>query len=343
MVSHDRICWRQIGQARLWRLPIFVLIIVGTICLSWNLSRAQLARPILIGALTESGGPTPAIVGMRDRLVELGYKENKDFFLGVRFTNGDRTMLATGAQELIQSGATLLFTDTNATAKAAQQATTQTPIVFAGVEDPVGSGLVNSFARPGGNITGVASLDIELGPKRLQLFHAIIPTLQRVLFLYAENDIYSEQAARHYRQAAERLGIELVEKVARTEEDVKKTLGTLGQLKIDGMLTPRCCSFNIPGLILEAAKEQAIPSMHVDKVFWIEKGALAAFGTDHYNLGSRAARLVDKIIKGESPATIPVEVNSTASVEFTINLKTAKTLRLTIDPEVLYQANHLVR
>ena len=118
------------------------------------------------------------------------------------------------------AGAALLFADSNSTATAVQHATTQLPIVFAAVEDPVGSGLVQSFAQPGGNITGVASLDIELGPKRLQLFHELVPGLTRVLFLYEATDVYSQEAANVYREAARRLGLELVGQVVRTTEEV---------------------------------------------------------------------------------------------------------------------------
>jgi ABC-type uncharacterized transport system substrate-binding protein len=154
-----------------------------------------------------------------EHLVQLGYREDQDFFLGVRFTQGNREALPIAARELVDAGAAILFTDSNATADAAQHATTDIPIVFAGVEDPVGAGLITSFAQPGGNMTGIASLDTELGPKRLQLFHALVPTLKRVLFLYAANDIYAQQAARSYRWAAQQLGIVLVEKVVRTEEE----------------------------------------------------------------------------------------------------------------------------
>jgi putative ABC transport system substrate-binding protein len=128
-------------------------------------------------------------VGLRDGLVKLGYRENKDFVLGVRFTEGDNAALPGAARELIQAGADLLFADSNSTAKAVQQVTTQIPIVFVAVENPVGSGLVKSYAQPSGNITGVATLDTELGPKRLQIFHDLIPTLKRVLFLYDATDI----------------------------------------------------------------------------------------------------------------------------------------------------------
>jgi putative ABC transport system substrate-binding protein len=304
-------------------------------------SVAKPARPVLIGALTESWGPTPPIVGLRDGLVHLGYQEERDFVLGVRFTRGNRDALPRAARELVDAGAHVLFTDSNGTAKAAQLATTEIPIVFAGVEDPVGAGLIQSFAKPGGNLTGIASLDTELGPRRLQLFHALVPTLKRVLYLYAANDIYAQHAAALYRWAAQRLGMTLVEQVVHTEEDVHTALADLRQRNVDGMLAPRCCALNISGFILEAAKQQAVPSMHVNRTFWIEQGALTAFGANHYDLGFQAARFMAKIMQGAHPATLPVEADS--SIEFTINLQQAKTLGLTIDPAVLVQADYVVR
>jgi putative ABC transport system substrate-binding protein len=281
-------------------------------------------------------------VGLRDGLENLGYREDQDFYLGVRFTQGDRDALPAAAQDLIDAGSVLLFTESNGTAKAAQQVTSQIPIVFAGVEDPVGAGLVTSFARPSGNITGVASLDIELGPKRLQMFYRLVPTLKRVLFLYAANDIYSRQAVALYHSAARQLNLQLVEKRVHTQEEVLTTLSTLRELHIDGMLTPRCCALNIPGLILATSKRDHIPSIHVNRTFWVDKeGGLAAFGTNHYALGFKAARIVDKIIKEKKPADIAVEADST--IEFTINLKRAKAMGLTIDPRVLYQADYVIR
>ncbi len=146
----------------LWSILLFL---VG-LALDYGSSHAVSTQPIRIGALTDSWGVTPHIVGLRDGLAELGYKENQDFYLGIRFTKGNRDILSTAAHQLIQAGAQLLFVDSIATAQAAQQATTQIPIVFTSVEDPVGSGLIENYAQPGGNMTGVASLDIELGPKR---------------------------------------------------------------------------------------------------------------------------------------------------------------------------------
>lgn len=329
------------SYAKCLYMALIALCLIGLSLFTSDQSHAERLRPILIGALTESWGPTPPIVGLRDGLVKLGYHEDKDFFLGVRFTQGDREILPVAAQELIDAGAALLFTESNGTAKAAQEVTTQIPIVFAGVEDPIGSGLIQNFAKPGGNITGVASLDIALGPKRLQMFYELVPALKRVLFLYAATDIYSEQAAKLYQLTAQRIGIEFIERAVHTQEEVLTTLSHLRELKVDGMLTPRCCALNIPGFILETSKQQSIPSMHVNRTFWIEQGALSAFGSNHYHLGFQAARIVDKIIQGENPADIPVEANST--IEFTINMKRATILGLTIDPVVLYQADYVVR
>lgn len=333
---------RPPGQS--WRrrcMGALALLMVSTgLCMS-DVSRAEHARPVRIGALTGSWGPTPPIAGLRDGLVELGYRDDADFVLGVRFTQGDSTALAVAAQELVDAGAALLFADSNSTATAAQHATTQIPIVFAAVEDPVGSGLVQSFARPGGNITGVASLDIELGPKRLQLFHELVPGLTRVLFLYEATDVYAQQAAQGYREAARRLGIAFEEQVVHTTEQVQIMLAQLQQRQVDGILAPRCCALNIPGFILQAANEQRIPTMFAINVYWIERGALASFGSNTYLSGRQAARLVDKILRGAHPAQIPVEVN--AKIQFTINLTTAAALGLAIVPDVLSQADQIMR
>ena len=219
-------------------------------------------------------------------------------------------------------------------------ATSRIPIVFAGGGDPVGAGLIQSFARPGGNITGVTDLGLELGPKRLQVFQELIPGLKRVLFPYDAADAYAVKEVRGYRDAARRLGIELVERAVRTEEEAQTTLAQVRQGEVDGILKPQALSLNIPGFILETTTQQGIPSMF-DAAFWVEQGGLASYGPDFYETGRQAARLVDKIIKGAHPGDIPVEVNP--KIEFLINLKTAHVLGLTIAPEVLYQATRLIR
>jgi putative ABC transport system substrate-binding protein len=328
------------ANLRLYWLWMAALLVMG-IGLGSNPSHAKRARPIRIGALTDSWGVTPHITGLQDGLAELGYQQEHDFFLGIRFTRGNREQLPTAARDLVQAGADLLFVDSIVTAKAVQQASAEIPIVFTSVEDPVGSGLIESYAQPGGNITGVASLDIELGPKRLQVFQELLPQLRRVLFLYDHQDVYSAEAATLYKKASRQLGIEWVEVVVQSQAEAQHILSEVHQRQIDGVLTPRCCASNIPGLILEATMAQRIPTMFHTAAYWIEAGALASYGPDLYTSGRQSARIVDKIMQGENPATIPVEVNS--EIKFTINLKTANALALIISPEVLSYADEVTR
>ena len=296
--------------------------------------------PIRIGVLTPSWGPPPQVVGLRDGLVELGYSEGSQFVIGVRFTQGDIMALPAVARELVKLGPDLIFAHRDSAAKAAQMATTRIPTVFAGVNDPVGIGLIKSFARPGGNITGVTDLELSLAPKRLEIFHEVVPGLKRVLFPYDPADTYSVAGVKVYREAARRLGIVLVEKTLRTEKEAQAVLNRVQKGEIDGILRPASSSLNIPGFILEAAAKRKIPTMF-NAVFMVEQGALSSYGPDEYETGRQAARLVDKILKGANPAEIPVEVNT--KIRFAINMKVAKALGLVIAPEVLYQADQLVR
>jgi ABC-type uncharacterized transport system substrate-binding protein len=183
-----------------------VVLIVSGAHLIGEASPAEPARPFRIGALTESWGPTPGIVGLRDGLLALGYHEHEQFEIGVRFTRGDLNALPAAARQLVQYGVDLIFASADASAKAAQRTTTQIPIVFTGLSNPVELGLVESFARPGGNITGVVDLRRELNAKRLELFQQLIPGLKRVLFLYDANDVFSKAAAGIYRHAGREAG-----------------------------------------------------------------------------------------------------------------------------------------
>jgi putative ABC transport system substrate-binding protein len=303
---------------------------------------AERTRPLRIGALTESWGPTPAIVALRDGLLELGYREHEQFVLGVRFTQGDLAALPAAARDLVQYEVDLIFAADVPAAKAAQLATTRIPIVFAGLGgNPVEMGLIQSFARPGGNITGVVNLDVDLGPKRLEVFRELVPGLRRILFPYDPTDASSVAAVQGYREAARRLGIVLVEQAVQTQAEAQATLAKVRKDEVDGILQPPPVAWNIPGFILETARQQGIPTMF-DTAFYVEQsGGLASYGPDLYATGRQTARLVDKILKGTKPAEIPVETN--AKIEFVINLKVAKALGLTIAPEILYQAHRLVR
>ena len=321
----------------------FLLVLGTVLTIAGPMARAteaQVPRLVKIGALTESWGPTPAIVGLRDGLQELGYRENQDFVIGVRFVQGNVAELPAAARALVRHGVDLIVTTSGDTAaNAAKMATTKIPIVFLGGSDPVGAGLVKSFARPGGNITGIADLELELAPKRLEIFHELIPGLKRVLLVYDATSAVAISRLKVHRDAAHRLGLTLVERPVRTEDEARSVISAIRKSEVDGIFSPRLLSLNIPGLILDIAPKRAIPTMF-DDVFFVERAGLASYSANNYELGRQGARLVDKILKGARPGDVPVE--QPTKFELAINLKVAKALGITIPQSMLVRANRVI-
>jgi putative ABC transport system substrate-binding protein len=304
------------------------------------LNAAQRNLPIRIGVLTDSWGPTPGVVGLRDGLKELGHRENQDFVIGVRFTQGDIQSLPEAARELLKQGVDILFTNNPAPAVAAHKATKRIPIVFYGAGDPVGLGLIKSFARPGGNITGVTDLDLELDSKRLEIFAELVPGLRRVMFPHDKAEPFSGRQGKIYRESARGLKITLIEKTAASQAEARAIFDGIRKNDIDGIIVPRSLSFNIPGFAIEATTRQGIPAMFFGP-WYVEQGGLASYGPAFYESGRQAARQVDKILKGTNPGDIPVEVNN--KIEFVVNLKAATALGIKIVPEALYRATRVIR
>jgi putative tryptophan/tyrosine transport system substrate-binding protein len=322
-----------------WYFIFFMLVALQPLLIC-DVGAADRRKPVLIGALTESWGPTPGVVGLRDGLMELGYRENHDFVIGVRFTQGNIAALPHAARELLKQGIDILFTNNPAPAKAAQMATNRIPIVFYGAGDPIGLGLIKSFARPGGNMTGVTDLDLELDGKRLEIFKEMIPGITRVLFPYDKAEAFSMAQASTYRESARRLKITLIEKPVVAPSEAQAVFDEVKRSDVHGIVVPRSLSFNIPGLALEAISRQRIPTMFFG-AWYVEQGGLASYGPDFYQSGRQAARLVDKILKGTNPREIPVEVNN--NIEFVVNLKVATALGIKIVPEALYRATRVIR
>ncbi len=318
----------------------FLGLLAGPVLHAPSTDSAERTGPVKIGALTQSWGPTPVMVGLRDGLLALGYREGEQFVIGVRFTQGDIAALPPAARDLVQSGVDVIFAADATAARAAQMATSRIPIVFAAiVGDPVELGFVQSFARPGGNITGVTDADIELSAKRLEIFKELLPGLKRVLFPYDPSDAYAVAAARVYRDAARRLGVVFLEKLVQTEEEARTALSRLRKGEVDGIIAPSNLSLNIPGVVLDATSRRVIPAMF-NTAFFVERGGLISYGPDSYESGRQAARLLDKILRGEDPGRIPVEANP--KFELAINVKTAKALKLAIPSSVLQRANRLI-
>jgi putative tryptophan/tyrosine transport system substrate-binding protein len=297
-------------------------------------------RPVRIGVLTAAWGPPGALGGLVEGLIDLGYRENEDFVIGVRFTQGDTSALPAAAKTMVEGGVDVLLSDSEPAVKAVQEATSTHPIVFLGVGDPIVRGLIASYNRPGGNATGVANLDLEVSGKRLQLFKDVIPGLKRVLLPYDKHNDYDAAQAELYRTAAQRLGVVLVERQLEAEDQARAALAEVRRGDIDGMLAPADVSLNIPGLVLEFGQKEGIPAMFAGSVY-LAGGGLASYGGSRDAAGRQAARLVDKIIRGADPADLPVETVQT--LEFVINLRTADELGVVVPREVLFQADRIIR
>jgi putative ABC transport system substrate-binding protein len=319
---------------------VFFLLIALTSLGTSDAGAVERPKPIRIGALTDSWGPTPGVIGLRDGLTDLGYRENRDFVIGVRFTEGNIAALPQAARELVKQGVDILFTNNPAPAKAAQQATKSIPIVFYGAGDPIGLGLIKSFSHPGGNMTGVTDLDLELDSKRLEIFKEMILGLTRVLFPYDKADAFSVTQANVFRESARRLKITLIEKPILHPDEAKAIFDDLKRTEVHGIMVPRSLSFNIPGLAVEITGQKRIPTMFFGP-WYVDQGGIASYGPDFYKSGRQASRLVDKILKGTDPREIPVEVNN--DIEFVVNLKVATALGIKITPEALYRATRVIR
>jgi putative ABC transport system substrate-binding protein len=319
---------------------VFFLLIALTSLRTSDAGAVERPKPIRIGALTDSWGPTPGLIGLRDGLTDLGYRENQDFVIGVRFTEGNVAALPQAARELVKQGVDVLFTNNPAPAKAAQQATKSIPIVFYGAGDPIGLGLIKSFSHPGGNMTGVTDLDLELDSKRLEIFKEMIAGLTRILFPYDKADAFSVTQANVFRESARRLKVTLIEKPILHADEAKAIFDDLKRTEVHGIMVPRSLSFNIPGLAVGVTGQKRIPTMFFGP-WYVDQGGIASYGPDFYKSGRQASRLVDKILKGTDPREIPVEVNN--DIEFVVNLKVATALGIKITPEALYRATRVIR
>ena len=322
----------------------FMVLVVGAVLVAALVGEAEAAQPpprlFKIGALTESWGPSAAIVGLRDGLQALGFRENEHFVIGVRFTEGNLSELPNGARSLVQRGSDIIVTGGgDDAAKAARLATTEIPVVFMGASDPVAAGLVKSFARPGGNVTGIADLSVELAAKRLEIFHELVPGLKRVLFAYDATDSYALTGLGAHRDAARRLGITVVEKPVRSQEQAQAVIGAARKADVDGLFSPGRLSLNIPGFLLDIAPQRALPTMFHDPYF-VERGGLASYSASNYQVGRQAARLVAKIMKGAKPSEIPVE--QPTEFELVLNLKAAKALGINIPASIMVRASRVI-
>jgi ABC-type uncharacterized transport system substrate-binding protein len=305
----------------------------------------QSGKVFRIGFLDGSTAAGSAILidAFRQELSKLGRIEGKNIAIEYRFAEQKRERVTELAAELVRLQVDLIVASGTPTAAAAKKATTTIPIVMTNVADPVAVGLVASLARPGGNVTGLSSIGIELNTKRLEILKDAIPKLARVGLLWASGSAAGVDLQRkELRPAALALRLKLEEiETQRDPKGLESAFQAAKRKQVDAIITTSGpLIFAERKRIVELAAKHRLPAIYFQKEF-VDEGGLMSYGADFDDLYRRAAVYVDKILKGAKPADLPVQ--QATKFEFVINLKAAKQIGLTIPPEVLARADRVIR
>jgi putative ABC transport system substrate-binding protein len=287
-----------------------------------------------------SAGPSPEVEAFRQGLRELGYIEGQNISIEYRFARGRVERLPELAAELVRLRPDVIVTPGTPGSMAAKQATSTIPVVFAGVADAVGAGLVANFARPGGNVTGLTSISAQLGGKRLELLKAVAPKASRVAVLYNPGDRSNVLVLKELQEAAPALGLILQPLEVRGPGEFKGAFVAMSRERAHALVgAAGVLTTEHRKAVVDLAARSRIPAMWGERQF-VEAGGLMSYAVNFYDQIRLAATYVDKILKGAKPAELPVEQPTT--YELAINLKTAKALGLTIPSSVLLRADRVI-
>jgi putative ABC transport system substrate-binding protein len=321
----------------------FITLLGGAAALPMAARAQQPAMPV-IGFLG-SASPHPwvgRLRAFRQGLSETGYVEGKNVAIEYRWAEGQNDRLPAMAADLVRGQVTVIAAPgSTPAALAARAATTTTPIVFEIVTDPVELGLIASLARPGGNVTGVTSLNAEVGPKRLELLHEIVPTATIVaLLVNPTNPTLAESTTKALQAAARILGVQLHVLHASTDQDLDTVFATAGQLRVgalmigaDPFFTSRLEQLAALGL------RHALPTAYQFREF-AAAGGLVSYGTSLTDTFRLAGIYTGRILNGEKPADLPVQQST--KVELILNLKTARALGVTVPLPLLGRADEVI-
>ena len=324
-----------------WLASVLALSILLGAAASESQPPGKIAR---IGYL-DGGSPTPEFLpfleAFRRGLRELGYIEGQNLAIEYRWAEGRYERLPELAAELVRLRVDIIVVGIAQAARAAKQATTTIPIVMVAVIDPVGFGLVKSLTRPGGNITGLSSVNPEMVAKHLELLKETVPRVSRVAVLWNAANPVEVRLWRARKAAAQALGLRLIDVEVRTPDDFAAAFSVIARERPEAMLLvgdPLILGQRRP--IVEFAEKHRLPIIS-DVAEFPHVGGLMSYGVHLPDLFRRAPAYVDKILKGTKPANLPVE--QPTRFEMVVNLKTARALGLTIPQSVLIRADQVIR
>jgi putative tryptophan/tyrosine transport system substrate-binding protein len=287
-------------------------------------------------------GDTRRLEFFRQGLRESGYVEGKNLIIEYRYAEGRPERLPALAEELVRLKVDIIVTDTAAPARAARKATSTIPIVMVSAGNPIQAGLVASLARPGGNVTGLTGLTVELLGKRFELLKEVVPKVTRFAFL-DDDDIVDLSPFKYAQEAAQALSSRLDRiEVKTANPDFDGAFRMMAKERVGAVITS--AGFLSTTLhrkkILELLEQARLPAIHGSTPM-VTDGGLMYYGVNSSDLYRRAATFVDKILKGTKPADLPVE--QPTKFEFIVNLKAAKKIGLTVPPNVLARADKVLK
>lgn len=328
------------------RRSVLVGLGVGSLSTALPAFAQQGAKRPKVGVLWHAGSAEEEKVplgGLVDGLRDLGYVDGRNIVLEHRFPNEQPERFISLAAELVQIKVDVLIAVTRHAAVAAQRATTSIPVVFIAVPDPLGSKLVASLGRPGGNITGLTNLAVELVPKRIQVLKEAVPSLSRIGLLVNAS---VPEAARRYveiaQTAARPLGLTLQPVEIRTPADIEPAFSIITQSRLQGIcLTSDGLIYVEQERLSHLALVRNLPLIGYTRDMAKWTGMLITYGPNNVALFKRAAYFVDKILKGAKPSDLPVEQPTV--IELIVNLNTAKAIGLKIPQSVLIRADEVIQ
>ena len=289
-----------------------------------------------MGVVLQGGGDELVIDGLNQGLKELGLVEGKDYSLEVRNLKGDTPGIATAAKGLERDGADVIYSVATSVTAVVKRSTAKVPIVFAVGSDPAAAGLVASFAKPGGRLTGVHYSTNETTPKRLEILKAILPNLRSVVTFYDPGNPSAVGGAKMVRDAARQLKIEVIERHVTSVQELRTAVTAFKSREADAYFyTNDAMVRSQAQFIVDTMKAKKVPTMFSWPGF-VAQGALAGYGVSFREVGRVSARYVQRILAGSNPADLPVE--NISRVELAVNLKTARDIGIAIPQAVRLSA-----
>ena len=317
-----------------------LISLIGCAAVAWSFAaRSQQAMPV-IGCLT-GFLPEGRLRAFRDRLKEAGYVEGKNVKIEFRLANDRNDQLPGLATELVQHIVTVIVAAGTVSAVAAKAATKSVPVVFGMAADPVKLGLVASLRQPGGNMTGVTDLNLDIGPKRLELIHQMVPTATVVgVLVNPTSPDLAEAFSLSLQSIAQAIGVKLQVLHASTEADFDQVFKGLNQTGVGALIISPDATFNALGERLGALSlRYAVPAIYEHRSF-AAAGGLISYSSDDDEYFRLVGRYAGKILDGEKPAGLPVM--QTTKVEMILNLKTAKALGIEVPLPIIGRANEVI-